>query len=326
MTLSRTIVRSIRLSLLLLAGVVLAAPDAPATEPLRIVGFRRETHERAVHLVVACSGPVEFNYQSSAPSRLRLELLSVEATAIPSPAQAWSNEAESVTLTLSPNGSVYLDLQLRQFTPHRVRSRSNEVVIVLNPQSLAQVSSRSLPQRPGTHEAKAQDRVSAVQAAGDSAPEPTVPTPVPTPVPTLVPAPAPTPEPADTTAADPDPARFASDSPHATRVFEASRGRSGDAFAIHIATNGAPQYSAFFTNDRPHRLVLDVKGAQSRPLFSRLEVGVGPIQHVRIAQHTGDPNPVVRIVFDLNERIAHRIESGPDGVMVIFPGVVASVQ
>ena len=63
--------------------------------------------------------------------------------------------------------------------------------------------------------------------------------------------------------------------------------------------------------------MVDVSGTESRPLFSRLEVGEGPLTRVRIGQHAADP-PVVRVVFDLTSRAAHRVEADEHGLRVIF--------
>jgi hypothetical protein len=104
----------------------------------------------------------------------------------------------------------------------------------------------------------------------------------------------------------------------ATRVFKVVRDDREGVLGIRIPTDGRPSCRVFFTEGQPVRLVLDFEGTESRPLFQRLDVGVGPVRRVRVGQHAAEPVPVVRVVFDLDERVAHRIETGADGLTVRF--------
>jgi hypothetical protein len=112
-----------------------------------------------------------------------------------------------------------------------------------------------------------------------------------------------------------------SDTPAATRIFEVESAELDGTLAIRIPANGRPSYQAFFTQEGPLRLVIDFDGAESRPLFQRLDVGVGPVRRVRVGQHEAEPVPIVRVVIDLDERVSHRIETDALGLTIRFDGL-----
>lgn len=250
--------------------------------PGEITGFRRQVRDGAVHLVVACSAPVTLERSSGDALTIRLRLGGVSRGAPAVPEAEWAEDVETVSVEPAGEAATTLELQLREPVPYQVQAAGRELSIVLG---------RTPDPLP--------DPEPAVSGSASSIGVGDLPEPI-----DLTP-----PTPVDTAPA-----------PRASRVYEARR-EPGSPLTIHVPTDGAPEYSAFLTQDGPVRLVVDVVGVESRPLFSRLEVGVGPLRAVRVAQHAAGPPPVVRVVFDLDARVAHRIAADPTGLTVVFDGV-----
>jgi len=288
----------LRLTCVLLSAPLLAQAPAPESSPLNtILGFRRELHGASTHLVVECNGPVEFNYASSDPLDLRLELLGVDASEVSAPEEAWAPEVDSVSVATGPGApSTLLTLKLREFAPYRIEPVGHDLRLVLNPPPLFEASPGAGPDpsQPGTEPA-VPSKLDVEPEVGRTAPgqEPAAPGP---------------------RTGGPDPA---------SRVFEARRLAVDGLLAVRIAANGVPGYESFYAEDAPDRIVLDITGAESRPVFSRLEIGVPPVRRVRIGQHAAEPVPVVRVVVDLDRRVPYRVEPDAEGLLLVFEGVRA---
>jgi type IV pilus assembly protein PilQ len=74
----------------------------------------------------------------------------------------------------------------------------------------------------------------------------------------------------------------------------------------------------------PDRLVLDLPGVVDRLSDHRFDVGRAGVVRVRTAQHRTEPDPVTRVVFDLEAPRLYTIEAAPDGVVVRFDPSVAA--
>jgi type IV pilus assembly protein PilQ len=74
----------------------------------------------------------------------------------------------------------------------------------------------------------------------------------------------------------------------------------------------------------PDRLVMDLPGVVDRLDGHRYEIGRAGVVRVRTAQHRAQPDPVTRIVFDLEAPRLYTIEESPNGIVVRFDPIAAA--
>jgi type IV pilus assembly protein PilQ len=86
---------------------------------------------------------------------------------------------------------------------------------------------------------------------------------------------------------------------------------------VRIAGDGEFPYSTFALSD-PARFVIDLTGVVNRTSRSAVSVEGGLVQRVRVAQFKPLPQPVARIVFDLQHGAVPHIERTSRGLMVSF--------
>ena len=70
--------------------------------------------------------------------------------------------------------------------------------------------------------------------------------------------------------------------------------------------------------ENPQRLVIDLKGTVSRLDRSQVAVDQGGVQRVRAGQFRLSPEPVSRVVVDLDGPVPYRIEPSPEGLTIAF--------
>lgn len=143
----------------------------------------------------------------------------------------------------------------------------------------------------------------------------------PGPEPTPLPDPSPRPqEPAQPTgtAEDPVVAPPPSGAP-ATRLEGVEVISTDQGTVLKVAGDGEFRYS-FFSLDNPERFVIDLDGVVNQSRRSAVQVGSDIVERVRIAQFKPFPDPVSRVVFDLNRASVPRLERTSDGVLVTFDG------
>jgi len=339
------------------AALLVAAPPVLAAQegPLRILGFRRQPSAGDVELVLACSGPVAFRYSSPTLETIRLVLPGLDPSGVTPPREAWGADVAEVELAPATGDEApgaLLVLTLPEFRPYSIRAVGGELRIALEgggevaplirnptvePPPVPLPTPDPVPEPVPEAEAEPVDETpepasepDASTATDAGAPDTTPPPPI---EPDFFENPVPEPpaevEPAAVDAADPpaEPTAPAADplpepdAPVATRVFEVAFTDDEGGLAIRIPANGRLAYQAFFTEEGPLRMVLDLEGTESRPLFQRLDVGVGPVKRVRVGQHQAEPIPVVRVVIELEERVAHRFEADAGGLTIHFDGV-----
>jgi len=75
-----------------------------------------------------------------------------------------------------------------------------------------------------------------------------------------------------------------------------------------------------FTLDGPARLVLDLPGVISHLDRHSFTVGQAGVIRVRAGQFRSDPDPVTRVVFDLERPVGYRIAAEGEGLRVTFGG------
>jgi type IV pilus assembly protein PilQ len=86
---------------------------------------------------------------------------------------------------------------------------------------------------------------------------------------------------------------------------------------VTLAADGPVTYESFIL-DGPDRLVLDLPGVVSRLDQYRFAVGLGGVASVRAAQHVVEPVPVTRVVFDLEQPLAYRIDQRSTDLTIAF--------
>jgi len=77
--------------------------------------------------------------------------------------------------------------------------------------------------------------------------------------------------------------------------------------------------------ERPTRLVLDLPGVISRLTTRQIPVGKGGVVRVRTAQYRADPEPVSRVVFDLDQTVPYTISREGSNLVVTFGGLATPV-
>jgi type IV pilus secretin PilQ/predicted competence protein len=86
---------------------------------------------------------------------------------------------------------------------------------------------------------------------------------------------------------------------------------------VTLAADGQVSYESFVL-DSPDRLVLDLAGVINRVEGYKLPVGEGGLVGIRTAQHTLEPQPVTRIVFDLESPLDYQIEQSASQLTIRF--------
>ncbi len=104
----------------------------------------------------------------------------------------------------------------------------------------------------------------------------------------------------------------------ATRLDEIIVAPGGDGATIRLAGDGEFPYTTFVL-DAPKRFVLDLPGVTNRTKRPSI-AGGGPVDRVRVAQFRGAPDPVARVVFDLNSDQAPRISRLGNTLVIKFGG------
>jgi type IV pilus secretin PilQ/predicted competence protein len=99
--------------------------------------------------------------------------------------------------------------------------------------------------------------------------------------------------------------------------------------SVLLSANGPLEGKAFFL-DNPPRVVVDLAGATNRVARRVHPVTAAGVQKVRVAQFAVAPDPVVRVVVDLDATQPYRFESTPRGAVLRVgspagPAVAAAV-
>jgi type IV pilus assembly protein PilQ len=86
---------------------------------------------------------------------------------------------------------------------------------------------------------------------------------------------------------------------------------------VELAADGEFAWEAFAL-ENPNRLVIDMSDTVSRLERSLWEIEAGGVVQVRSAQYQSEPDPVTRIVFDLDTSVAYSIKRTTEGLAVRF--------
>ncbi len=138
----------------------------------------------------------------------------------------------------------------------------------------------------------------------------------------------------------PSPASDATAVAHAPQMADGAIARESGTIlseiAVESAADGAPtvmlrgngplSYQSFVL-ENPNRLVLDLKGVESKLKSPQISVGSRGVLRVRAGQFRPEPDAVARVVFDLDGPRAFRIDRRDDGLDVVFesePGAASA--
>jgi type IV pilus secretin PilQ/predicted competence protein len=92
---------------------------------------------------------------------------------------------------------------------------------------------------------------------------------------------------------------------------------TGSAVQVTIAGDGALSYKSFVL-DNPVRLVIDLNGVKNASAKPSLNVADAIVKRIRVAQFKGAPDPVTRVVLDLDSKAKYHIIAEGDRLRVSF--------
>ena len=96
-------------------------------------------------------------------------------------------------------------------------------------------------------------------------------------------------------------------------------GGSAEQPVVTLAMDGPGGYEVFNLED-PDRLVLDLHGVVSQLERHSYSIGAAGVLRARAGQYTVEPNPVSRVVFDLEHPVTHEVVDNGDGTISIVFG------
>jgi type IV pilus assembly protein PilQ len=100
-------------------------------------------------------------------------------------------------------------------------------------------------------------------------------------------------------------------------------GGSAERPVVTLAMDGPGGYEVFNLED-PDRLVLDLHGVVSQLERHSFSVGAAGVVRARAGQYTTEPNPVSRVVFDLEHPVSHEVRDNGDGTISVVFGAAAA--
>ena len=94
-----------------------------------------------------------------------------------------------------------------------------------------------------------------------------------------------------------------------------------DATGVSVRLAGQGQFETkAFTLENPPRIVVDLKGVVNRVARRVQPVGAAGVTRVRVAQFATAPEPVVRVVIDLDKPLPYHVEPSADGATLRVGG------
>jgi type IV pilus assembly protein PilQ len=92
---------------------------------------------------------------------------------------------------------------------------------------------------------------------------------------------------------------------------------AGAAMEVSIATDGDVTYNTFKLQ-KPARAVIDLDGVNDKLLKNIINVSDPIVKRIRVSQFKGAPQPVTRVVLDLDENATYRVTKIGDSLHVTF--------
>lgn len=105
--------------------------------------------------------------------------------------------------------------------------------------------------------------------------------------------------------------------PKARTLKRVDASGSGDSLEVRLAADGAIEYKSFVL-ENPTRVVIDLDGVRNAVVKSTLALANGPVKRVRVGQFKGQPDPVTRVVLDLDKKIDYSVARDGDFVRITF--------
>ena len=102
---------------------------------------------------------------------------------------------------------------------------------------------------------------------------------------------------------------------HVQELLDVLAVADGTGVTISLASHGRIEGRAFTLADPP-RVVVDLRGVVNRVAKREHPVGAEGVRRVRVAQFATSPDPVVRVVVDLESDLPYRLESTEHGALV----------
>jgi type IV pilus assembly protein PilQ len=94
--------------------------------------------------------------------------------------------------------------------------------------------------------------------------------------------------------------------------------RDGSGGPVVTLTGSGPLAYTTLDLENPQRLVIDLKGTVSRLEQNQVPVARGGVLRVRAGQFRRSPDPVCRVVVDLDGPVPYKIENSADGLTIAF--------
>ncbi|MEM6456375.1 MAG: type IV pilus secretin PilQ [Acidobacteriota bacterium] len=135
--------------------------------------------------------------------------------------------------------------------------------------------------------------------------------------PAIAAAPAPAPPAAYGTPDAPEIGSIPADAAPATELASVDVYSEGDSTIIQILGDGAFAYQTFRL-ENPDRFVLDLEGVVNTSARSTVQVNTPWVEQIRIGQFKPRPEPVSRVVFDLESFSAPQITTGDNLLTITF--------
>ncbi len=103
----------------------------------------------------------------------------------------------------------------------------------------------------------------------------------------------------------------------ASQLFSVDVMNRGNPTVVRISGDGEFAYS-MFRLENPERFVVDLAGVVNTAGSATMPVASGEVDQIRIGQFKPRPDPVSRVVFDLQQAAALKVNRTPDGLTVTF--------
>ncbi|HXG57984.1 MAG TPA: type IV pilus secretin PilQ, partial [Thermoanaerobaculia bacterium] len=121
----------------------------------------------------------------------------------------------------------------------------------------------------------------------------------------------------DVPAAGPPARSEAKKLPRARTLRKVVASATDDSVDVRLSGDGVIDYKAFAL-DNPPRVVIDLEGIRNAVAKNTVTVEGGPVRRVRVGQFKGDPDPVTRVVLDLDRKLDYRVVPEGEAILVSF--------
>ena len=310
--------------LLALAGsfAILAAPleaVAPSQAPLpHLTAVSGKVDGKTTTVVIEVSEPVPYVATQPDPFTVLVELRNVDGSRASNPlARKELEQVSGVAIEegKADDGATVCRVRIVLLKPLRFMVRSSKNLIFVQFDATQAVAPAASAEQPAVAPPAAPTSASAEAATPTERADPAQHAEAPA-------APA-KPAPSVPPAAPPQVAQQATSSKAATALTMIQATPEADGVRITLTGNGklVPSSVAPVKNPPP-RLVLDF--ANVRPSVpALLAVGEGPVKQIRVATFSQQPL-VTRVVVDLTERVAHRVENDGDALVLLVGEAAAA--